>query len=374
MKVSFVKRHLSSGGGLEKYTRVLADAFCERGCDVSLLCQDLTHPLDKRIAIEKVDIPWSFSKLKGFDKGAKKWLKEHPQDIVFGMCRTSEQTHMRAGNGVHLAYIEMRKQIDPWIKRNTYFLNRSNQAILDLEKKGFENPSLRTLFTNSNMVKDEVLRFYNVEPEKIEVIHNGVEHRAFQEEFDQWGQTRADLLKERALSADLHHFLFIGNGYFRKGLLPLMRSLAAIPHRHFHLHVIGKEKNITYFRKEAKRLKIDKQITFLGPQPHVAKFYALADTLVIPSYYDPFANVTVEALAMGVFVISSLTNGGSEVITPENGAIIPSLFDQDSFTEVLRKRLDSKKNMHEAQTIRLSIAHLDFEIQLNKMIDRCLIS
>ena len=44
-------------------------------------------------------------------------------------------------------------------------------------------------------------------------------------------------------------------------------------------------------------------------------FYQMADALVIPSFYDPFANVTVEALAMGLFVLSSKHNGGPEILT-----------------------------------------------------------
>ena len=47
-------------------------------------------------------------------------------------------------------------------------------------------------------------------------------------------------------------------------------------------------------------------LMYMGGYPdNVLKFYKIADCLVIPSFYDPFANVTVEALAMGVFVITS---------------------------------------------------------------------
>ncbi len=54
-------------------------------------------------------------------------------------------------------------------------------------------------------------------------------------------------------------------------------------------------------------------------------FYQLADALAIPSFYDPFANVTVEALAMGLFVVSSRSNGGFEILDPSKGIIIENL-------------------------------------------------
>ena len=57
--------------------------------------------------------------------------------------------------------------LKPKIKR---LFELSGQKILDIEKKAVENPQLKKLFTNSMMVKTEAMHFYNVPPEKIEVI------------------------------------------------------------------------------------------------------------------------------------------------------------------------------------------------------------
>jgi UDP-glucose:(heptosyl)LPS alpha-1,3-glucosyltransferase len=55
--------------------------------------------------------------------------------------------------------------------------------------------------------------------------------------------------------------------------------------------------------------------------PHV---YAAADVFLLPTLYDPFANVTLEALAAGLPVITSAQNGAAEIMENEkNGFILP---------------------------------------------------
>ena len=71
----------------------------------------------------------------------------------------------------------------------------------------------------------------------------------------------------------------------------------------------------------AAKLNIQRRVTFFGPQKEIRPFYQFADALVIPSFYDPFANVTVEALAMGLFVVSSKSNGGHEILISSKMAL-----------------------------------------------------
>lgn len=368
--VCFLKRQLGQLGGLEKYTRLLAKAFASLGHYVTILSES-DPKLEEGIRVEKVHRPsfCSSQNILNFDKACQKWLKQNPCDIVFGVDRTSKQTHIRAGNGVHRAFLEQRKKADPWLKRHTYWCNRANRVILDIEKRSFEDRKLKILFTNSHMVKNEILTYYKTDPAKIFVVHNGVEHEALEPHF-----LASEVLKEKlGLHSDVHQLLFIGNGYQRKGLIPLLLALGKLSHLPFHLTVIGKEKNIGFYQKKAAALGISHKVSFLGSQKGTTAYYAAADTLVVPSYYDPFANVTVEAMAMGVFVISSPYNGGSEIITDINGITLPSL-DISAFTSILEKRIEERKTKSVATQIRESVAHLDFRIQLAKITNASLLS
>jgi len=118
-------------------------------------------------------------------------------------------------------------------------------------------------------------------------------------------------------------------------------------------------------------LGLKDKVRFFGSQDEMRPFYQYADALVIPSFYDPFANVTIEALAMGLFVISSKHNGGHEILNKQNGIVIENLLDVDAFAASLHVALQHKKTEKSADLARQSVKHLDFSAQLAKLIQGC---
>ena len=173
------------------------------------------------------------------------------------------------------------------------FINPKNFLLLHIEKKGFRQTGIKKIIVNSNMVQKELLCGYKIDPAKIEIIHNGVEYAQMENDFNNWQIAKEQTLTNLNLKISDFHILFIGNDYKRKGLFPLLKALSEISERHFHLTVIGKEKNINKFIKLAKKLRLDKKVSFLGARDDIIKFYQLADALVIPTYYDPFSNVSI---------------------------------------------------------------------------------
>ncbi|MEI8300878.1 MAG: glycosyltransferase family 4 protein, partial [Chlamydiota bacterium] len=171
------------------------------------------------------------------------------------------------------------------------------------------------------------------------------------------------------LDPTTYHFLFIGNGYQRKGLDVLLQALALLGKEDFHLSVLGKEKKLSTYIDKTQKLGLSKKVSFYGQRSDVRKFYQLCDCLVIPSFYDPFANVTVEALAMGLFVISSKSNGGHEVLTPSNGLILDTLLDPTCLASALKKALSTPKTWVNSQSLRSSVKHLDFSSQTTSLVD-----
>lgn len=372
LNVSLLSRHVGSKGGLEKWAQQIALGFAKKGAAVTILTED-AKPFDPSIQVTTLPLRrWSPSqKMKEFDQLCLEQQKKRGADIVFAMDRTSHQTHLRAGNGVHAAYLKQRKLYEGFSPLKQW-LNPLHQTILSMEKKAFESPDLRVLFTNSDMVKNEILHHYNIPEEKITVIHNGAEHHAMEKDFSIWVERKQKILEELGLSPHDHHFLFAGNGYERKGLSLLLRALPHVKHHDFHLSIVGKDREICSFMALAQKLGLEKRVGFFGPQESIRPFYQMADTLVIPSIYDPFANVTVEALSMGLFVVSSKSNGGHEVLTEESGALIEDLKSPESLAVALSRALLHPKTWVRSKEIRRSISHLDFSNQLNTLIETTL--
>lgn len=369
--ITLIKSELFKQGGLEKYTWQIARDFCQLQVPVTVLTSGKVEtPFQDpflRIVSLPVKHPLSVFNVLHFDRACSAFLDKHPTPIVFSLDRNRAQTHLRAGNGVHAAYLNRRAREDGFLKRLSFAVNPLHRAILSLEKKAFEHADLKILFTNSEMVKKEVLHFYRTDPQKIRVVHNGVEWQALQGAFDAWQTQKPRSAQSFQLDTAAFQFLFIGHNFRRKGLEKLLSALALIKHEHFQLSVLGKEKHLDDFKAMVERMGLKQKVFFHGAHTNPTLFYQVADCTVIPSLYDPFANVTVESLAMGVPVISSIFNGGHEILTPANGAVIEALDDPQAFSQVLLAAMSRPKTPERALSIRNSVEHLDFSRQLRQL-------
>ena len=64
---------------------------------------------------------------------------------------------------------------------------------------------------------------------------------------------------------------------------------------------------------------------FLGEVQDLTPVYAAADIFILPTIYDPFSNACLEALASGLPVITTRSNGFSEILEDGvHGSIVDS--------------------------------------------------
>ena len=222
------------------------------------------------------------------------------------------------------------------------------------------------------MVKNEVLTYYpKVPTEKIVVVHNGVAWHAIEQDATSSLQKKPALCQEFGLNPKKHQLLFVGNEYQRKGLDLLLEACAMLSQDDFELSVVGKEKNIQRFSHYAKKLGLKNNVHFFGQRKDITSFYQIADTVVIPSFYDPFANVTTEALAMGVYVVSSKNNGGSEILVSDTlGVAFEDMQTSKELVSCLEKALTKPKTEHSLQAIRQEVAYLDFSNQIDAIVSK----
>lgn len=372
-KVAIIKSQVFKIGGLEKYSLELASAFSRRDCQVSLLSSGEPYQCEIEDNFEIINLRklWgpSVLRIQQFYQACEKYLKENDFDIVFGLDRTATQSHYRAGNGVHAAYMEQKRPSQSLLKRCLSKINPLQHLILKIEKEIFENPGLRCLFCNSDMVKKQLLNYYNIDPQKIIRIHNGVEWKKWQDAFNSWQEDKEKMALEYGLSPHSHQFLFLGNDFRRKGLQYSLKALEKFKDENWQLSVIGKDKHMQFFKNLCEELKIKNRVKFFGSVTKPISFYQIADTLLIPSIYDPFANVTVEALAMGLNVVSSRQNGGSEVLNDENGWIVENIFEGEELKNCIGAALERKKTSFSANSIRSKTQSMDFSHKIEEMVD-----
>jgi UDP-glucose:(heptosyl)LPS alpha-1,3-glucosyltransferase len=196
------------------------------------------------------------------------------------------------------------------IERVALALNPYHLYTKAAEKRLFENPALRAVICNSNMVRDEVRRHFGLAEDKLHVIYSGVDLAAFNPALR--GEWRARKRAELGISDSTMVFLFVGSGFARKGVPQLLRAMTGV--RGAHLVVVGEDRELALMQIAAGNMKLSRRVHFTGAQKLVTPWYGMADCFVLPTLYDPFPNAALEAMACGLPLITSLQCGAAEFV------------------------------------------------------------
>jgi glycosyltransferase involved in cell wall biosynthesis len=127
-------------------------------------------------------------------------------------------------------------------------------------------------------------------------------------------KSRAQVREKLGLGDDKFVLLLVGNDWKKKGLVPLIESLALLRDLPLVLVVAGKDDSVP-FEARIRQLGLQGRVAFLPSRADVQWYYAAADAYVGPSLEDTFAQPPAEAMACGLPVITSATNGTAEIMT-----------------------------------------------------------
>ena len=170
------------------------------------------------------------------------------------------------------------------------------------------------ILTVSEASKRDILHFFAVPPEKIEVIYNAIDERF---SLDPTEEAIARVRERYQL--DQRFVLYVGNIKPHKNLVRLIEAFAALRRGELEdlkLLIIGDEiSKLPALRRAVHTLKLHKYVRFLGYQPDdtLAILYRLASVFVFPSLYEGFGLPPLEAMASGTPVITSNVSSLPEV-------------------------------------------------------------
>jgi UDP-glucose:(heptosyl)LPS alpha-1,3-glucosyltransferase len=191
---------------------------------------------------------------------------------------------------------------------------------LYLERRIFTLRSARHIVAISARGKSEIEALYATPSDRVTVVYNGVDLARFQP--DNRKKWRDEMRTALGLPAETWLIAFVGSGFERKGLGPLLEAVASLGDSRVRVIVVGKGRTEAY-RETTARLGVAEAVTWIAPRPDVERVYAAADVVALPARYEPFGNVHLEALASGVPVLTSATTGGAEVVRDGvNGAVV----------------------------------------------------
>ncbi|MDH5511915.1 MAG: glycosyltransferase family 4 protein, partial [Gammaproteobacteria bacterium] len=268
------------------------------------------------------------------------------------------------GDGVHREWLKQRARVLGWPGRLGLALNPYHHYVKVAEKKLFTNPRLKAVICNSRMVRDEIGNYFQVPDDKLPVIYSGVDTEAYHPGL----HTHRETVRARhGIPSDAVVFLFVGSGFERKGLPVLLRAMAGLPENTFLL-VVGRDKHLAGFQRDSQRLGLFPRVVFTGAQEDVKPYYGAADALTLPSLYDPFPNVALEAMASGLPVVTSDKCGAAELIENGKNGFAGDALDLKAQTGFLRNLLDPPTRSRLGLAARQTVEPLTLQSMSEKLV------
>ncbi|HLB74986.1 MAG TPA: glycosyltransferase family 4 protein [Sedimentisphaerales bacterium] len=328
-----IERADTSLGGAERSVFELAAALSARGLHVDILAaKGRTHAGNIHILCSETS--GKRTSYFAFAEALKKHFSQNQYDVVHSVLPFdfADVYQPRGGTYAEATFrnaVSYQNKAVEYYKRLTSLANLRRTALLHAERKLCSAPTGPIIAALSRYVADQLKHHYATDPQRIAIIPNGVKTGT---KID---TRQADALRTRILTelrlkeADNPVlFLFAANNFRLKGLVPLIKAIAADTtrptERKSFLVVVGHGKENRY-RRLARKLNILDRILFIGPMKHIHNALSIIDVAVLPTFYDPASRFILEALAAGKPVITTAFNGAIDLFThDQHGKIIDS--------------------------------------------------
>ncbi len=347
MKVTIACKYFSPRGGAQTFLFNFVRHLLEDDHRVRVITMEVEGEMDG-VETQRVGMPPVPRTLRDvtFARRVQRALQEDEHDVSFGEQKTWGTDVVRPGGGVHEEYLP--QVIRSYPSRFLRFIQSIKKRIslkerlnLHIERKLYRAHRPLKVIAISRMVKEHLLEHYPGLRGRIPLVYCGVDCDRFVPGDD---EEKAKVRREVGVPSEALLCAFCAFDLRRKGIDTTLRALSILKERSMqrpvHLLVIGRDRR--WARRLSSQLDVSDRVHFTGiTEPD--RYYRACDVSVLPSYFDPFANVCLESLASGLPLITSTWTGAHELLTPgEDGFYIEDPEDADGLAEYIARFSDQK--------------------------------
>lgn len=317
-------------GGLARHVRKLTEQLVQVGVEVHVLTRgDETMPAEEivdGIHVHRVREPSRPRDLAEFVT----WIEHMNGDMLAAGVELGDRYRFHVVHGhdwlVANACDHLAKRFGcPLVMtvhatehgRHQGWVDKHPQSYIHGVERWMTNRADRVI-TCSHYMREHVLDVYGLEEADVSVIPNGIDPRDLQPIED------LDTLRGRFAEPHEKLVLLVGRLDYYKGFQLALDAIAGVIDRlgesvSTRYLVAGSGPHEAELKRQAAELGIDDDGTFLGwiGDDVLHSLYRIADLCVVPSLYEPFGLVALEAMASGCPCIVADTGGLREVVPPD---------------------------------------------------------
>jgi UDP-glucose:(heptosyl)LPS alpha-1,3-glucosyltransferase len=184
-------------------------------------------------------------------------------------------------------------------------------AKAELELRLLELNKGSPLIVLSRRMKSEFIRHYGIPSEQIFVVRGGVD-------TDRYSPRNVVLFRKEVrqryqVAPNQPLVLFVGGDWQRKGVAQAIAALSRVDSLGAKLMIVGPG-DVRAYRRMATDVGIEGGVRFAGHRDDIWKYYAASDIFLLPTLYEAFGLVILEAMASGLPVLVSRWAGAAELI------------------------------------------------------------
>lgn len=181
----------------------------------------------------------------------------------------------------------------------------------------------------SKETKEDILRLFDVDPEKVHIIYNGIDPQEYAR------VERPEILEKYGVDPGKPYVLFVGRITRQKGIIHLVNAIRMMDEG-FQVVLLAGAPDTPEIAKEMKDAVAEVQKTrdgviwipeMLANDEKIA-MYSHAQVFCCPSIYEPFGIINLEAMACETAVVASAVGGIKEVVVPEETGLLVAVEQQ----------------------------------------------
>jgi UDP-glucose:(heptosyl)LPS alpha-1,3-glucosyltransferase len=326
MKVLISRKDLKdTASGVPKKVLQELKFFNELGYESYAIAETINVPMVEEFRGKPIKtLRWpisGFFQRRFYQMQVSRWIKKNSPELTIGHGDILDQDILYLHNCVHLAHELMEGKPLP----AKHEVGRIHEGILT---KG----SFRLLICNSQMMKNDLIKRFKLDPAKVEVIYPEVNLKKFQVEDP--AAIKREWRQKLGIAEDAFVFGLVTSGNFKKrNLGMLIEAFKVIKDRHPKAHLFVAGGNIDQKYKDM----IQERVTFAPTLLDVKNYYYLLDAFVLPAHIEEFGRSVLEAMYCGKPVITTQTVGASEILEGKARELILNSITKDELVSKMER-------------------------------------